>query len=140
MFRPGEHPKSRASPVAATTDIQASSYRTDEGAAVRDRSVSLVNCRPHQRESRGRREQTQVLIFSFLFIKYRQRLAPCHLLLIVDPAEIENGSLHRFARSNALVFYNAEVAMILAVSFAMDAAQKHADCRLPELQGQREDT
>src|SRR6266404_2908695 len=49
-------------------------------------------------------------------------------------------SLHRFARSNALVFYNAEVAMIFAVFFAMDAAQKHADCRLPELQGQREDT
>jgi hypothetical protein len=54
-------------------------------------------------------------------------------LLIVDLAQIENGSLHRFARSNALVFYNAEVAMILAVFFAMDAAQKHADSRLPEL-------
>jgi hypothetical protein len=40
----------------------------------------------------------------------------------------------------ALAFYNAEIAMILAVFFAMDAAQKHADCRLPELQGQREDT
>jgi hypothetical protein len=26
--------------------------------------------------------------------------------------------------------------MILAVFFAMDAAQKHADCRLPELRGQ----
>jgi hypothetical protein len=39
-----------------------------------------------------------------------------------------------------MVFYDAEVAMIFAVFFAMDAAQKHADCRLPELQGQREDT
>jgi hypothetical protein len=54
-----------------------------------------------------------------------------------DLAEIENGSLHRFVGSNALVFYNAEVAMILAVFFAMDAAQKHADCRLPELRRQR---
>jgi len=62
------------------------------------------------------------------------------LLLIVDLAEIENGSLHRFIGSDALVFYNAEVAMILAVFFAMDAAQKHADCRLPEFRCQREDT
>jgi hypothetical protein len=30
--------------------------------------------------------------------------------------------------------------MILAVFFAMDAAQKHADGRLPKLRGQREDT
>jgi hypothetical protein len=75
-----------------------------------------------------------------VWIKHRQRLAPCHLLLVVDLAEIENGSLHRFVGSDALVFYNAEVAMILAVFFAIVAAQKHADSRLPELRGQREET
>jgi hypothetical protein len=32
-----------------------------------------------------------------------------------------------------MVFYDAEVAMILAVFFAIVAAQKHADCRLPEV-------
>jgi hypothetical protein len=30
--------------------------------------------------------------------------------------------------------------MLFAVFFAMDAAQKHADGRLPEHRGQREDT
>jgi hypothetical protein len=39
-----------------------------------------------------------------------------------------------------MVFYDAEVAVILAVFFAMDAAQKHADGRLPEVRGKREDT
>jgi hypothetical protein len=62
------------------------------------------------------------------------------LLLVVDFAEIENGSLYCFVRRDAMVFYDAEVAMILAVFFAIIAAQKHADSRLPELQGQREDT
>jgi len=48
---------------------------------------------------------------------------------------------HRRGRqSGAMVFYNTEVAMILAVFFAMDAAQKHAESRLPEVRGQREDT
>jgi len=50
-----------------------------------------------------------------LFIKHGQRLAPCYLLLIVDFAEIENGSLHRFVGSEAMVFYNAEVAVIFTV-------------------------
>jgi hypothetical protein len=75
-----------------------------------------------------------------LFIKHGQRLAPGYLLLIVDLAEIENGSLHRFVGSNAMIFYNAEVAMIFTVFYAMDAAQKHADGSVPEIQGQREDT
>jgi hypothetical protein len=74
------------------------------------------------------------------FIKDRERLAPDRLLLIVDFAERENGSLHRLAGSNAMVFYDAEVAMILAVFFAMVAAQKHADGRLPEARCRREDT
>jgi hypothetical protein len=60
--------------------------------------------------------------------------------LVVDFTEIENGSLYRFVGRDAMVFYNAEVAMILAVFFAIVAAQKHADSRLPELWGQREDT
>ena len=84
------------------------------------------------------RKQTQVLILLLLFIKHRQRLAPCRLLLIVDLPEIENGSLHRFVRSDSMVFYDAEVAMILTVFFAIVAAQKHADGRLPEVRGQRE--
>jgi len=33
------------------------------------------------------------------------------LLLIVDFAEIENGSLYRFVGRDAMVFYDAEVAM-----------------------------
>jgi len=45
------------------------------------------------------RKQTQVLILLLLFIKHRQRFAPGHRLLIVDLAEIENGSLHRFAKA-----------------------------------------
>ena len=67
------------------------------------------------------RKQTQVLILLLLFIKHRQRFAPGHLLLIVDLAEIENGSLHRFAGSDSLVFYDTEVAMIFAVFFAIVA-------------------
>ena len=39
-----------------------------------------------------------------------------------------------------MVFYDAEVAMILAVFFPIVAAQKHADGRLPEVRGRREDT
>ena len=85
-------------------------------------------------------EQTQVRILLLLIVKHRQRFAPCRLLLIVDLAEIENGSLHRLVGSDAMVFYDAEVAMILAVFLAMDAAQKHADSRLPELRCQREET
>jgi len=75
-----------------------------------------------------------------LFIKHGQRLAPGRLLLIVNLAEIENGSLHRLVRSSAMVFYDAEVAMILTVFFAIVAAQKHADGRLPEVWCRREDT
>jgi len=37
------------------------------------------------------------------------------LLLVVDFAEIENGSLYCFVGRDAMVFYDAEVAMILAV-------------------------
>jgi hypothetical protein len=85
-------------------------------------------------------KQTQVRILLLLIVKHRKRLAPCRLLLVVDLAEIENGSLHRLVGSDAMVFYDTEVAMILAVFFAMDAAQKHADCRLPELRCRREDT
>jgi len=44
------------------------------------------------------------------------------LLLIVDLAEIENGSLYRLAGSQAMVFYDAELTMILAVFFAIVAA------------------
>jgi len=85
-------------------------------------------------------KQTQVRILFLLFIKHRQRLAPGYLLLIVDLAEIENGSLHRFVGRDAMVFYNAEVAVIFTVFFAMDATQKHADDSLPEVRGQKEDT
>src|SRR5258708_7014056 len=75
-----------------------------------------------------------------LFIKHRQRLAPGRLLLVVDLAEIENGSLHCLVRSGAMVFYDAEVAMIFAVFFAIVTAQKHIHCRLPEVRRRREDT
>src|SRR5207245_8259541 len=54
-IRQGKHPKTHPGPVAATTDIPASSYRTDEGAAVRGPSVALAGCRPHRVESRDRR-------------------------------------------------------------------------------------
>jgi hypothetical protein len=43
------------------------------------------------------------------------------LLLIVDFAQIENGSLHRLAGTDALVFYDAEVAMVFAVFFTIIA-------------------
>ncbi len=36
-----------------------------------------------------------------------------------------------------MVFYDAEVAMILAVFFAVDAAQKHDNRRVPDLRPQR---
>src|ERR1017187_282206 len=85
-------------------------------------------------------KQTQARICLLLFIKHRQRLAPCSLLLVVDLAEIENGSLHRLVGSDALVFYDAEIAMIFAIFFAIVAAQKHAGRRLPEVRGRREDT
>ena len=39
-----------------------------------------------------------------------------------------------------MVFYDAEVAMILAVLLAIVAAQKHAEGRLPEVWRRREDT
>jgi hypothetical protein len=80
-------------------------------------------------------KQTQVRVLLLQFIKHRQRLAPGRLLLIVDFAEIENGSLHRFVGTEAMIFYNAEVAMIFTVLYAMDAAQKYADASLPEIRG-----
>jgi hypothetical protein len=58
------------------------------------------------------------------------------LWLIVDLAEIENGSLHRFVGSQAMVFDDAEVAMILAVFVALDAPQKHDKRRVPDLRPQ----
>jgi len=67
-------------------------------------------------------KQTQVRILSLLFIKHRKRLAPGPLLLVVDLAEIENGSLYRLVGSDAMVFYDAELAMIFAVFFAIVAA------------------
>src|SRR4029077_3410852 len=39
-----------------------------------------------------------------------------------------------------MVFYDAEVAMILAVFLAMNAAQEHVHCRLPEVWCRREAT
>jgi hypothetical protein len=72
-----------------------------------------------------------------LLIKHRPRLAPCRLLLVVDLAERENSSLHRFFGSDTMVFYDTEVAMLFAVFFAVVAAQIHADGRLPEVWGQR---
>src|SRR6266481_3829755 len=71
-------------------------------------------------------KQTQVRIPLLLFIKHGQRLAPGYLLLIVDLAEIENGSLHRFVGSNAMIFYNAEVAMNFTVFSEFD----HGNTRL----------
>jgi hypothetical protein len=62
------------------------------------------------------------------------------LLLIVDFAEIENGSLHRLAGTDAMVLYDAEVAMVFAVFFAIIATQKHANDRLPEVRCRREGT
>lgn len=59
---------------------------------------------------------------------------------VVDLAQIENSPLHRPVGSQAMVLDDTEVVMILAVFFAIVAAQKHADCRVPELRGRREDT
>jgi hypothetical protein len=39
-----------------------------------------------------------------------------------------------------MVFYDAKVAMILTVFFAMNAAKEHVHCRLPEVWCRREDT
>jgi hypothetical protein len=78
-------------------------------------------------------KQTQVRILLLLVIKHCQRLAPGRLLVIVNLAEIENGSLYRLVRSSAMVFYDAEVAMILTIFFAMNAGQEHVHCRLPEV-------
>jgi hypothetical protein len=50
----------------------------------------------------------------------------------VDLTQRENSPLHRFVGSQAMVFYDAEIAMILAVFFAVDAAQKHAKRALPD--------
>src|SRR6516162_6907002 len=85
-------------------------------------------------------KQTQVRMLVLLFVKHRQRLAPSRLLLIVDFTEIENGSLHRLAGTDAMVFYDAEVAMVFAVFSTIIAAQKHANDRLPEVRCRREDT
>jgi len=50
-----------------------------------------------------------------------ERLAPCRLLLIVDLSEIENRSLHRFVGCDTAVFYDAKVAVILAVFLALSS-------------------
>jgi hypothetical protein len=63
-----------------------------------------------------------------LFIKHRQRLAPGRLLFVVDFAEIDNGSLHRLAGNQAMVFYDAEAAMIVS-SEADDEAEKRPQLR-----------
>jgi len=60
--------------------------------------------------------------------------------VFIDLFPWPQGSLHRFATSDAMVFYNAEIAMILAVFFASVAAQKHADGRVPEVRCRREGT
>src|SRR5258708_6390575 len=86
--------------------------------------------------SRSSGKQTQVRILLLLFIKYRKRLAPCCLLLVVDLTQIENRSLHRSVGSQTMVFNDAEVAMILAVFVAVDAAQKHDKRRVPDLRPQ----
>jgi hypothetical protein len=62
-----------------------------------------------------------------LFIEHRHGLASSRLLFVVDLAAIDNGSLHRLAGSQAMVFYDAEVAMIRAVFLAIVAAQKDAN-------------
>src|SRR5258708_7386476 len=61
-------------------------------------------------------------------------------LFIVDLDEMESGSLLLFIGNNEMIFYNAEVTVIFTVCYAMDAAQKHTDGRVPDIQGQREDT
>jgi hypothetical protein len=73
------------------------------------------------RSSGNKHKFSYSFILLLLFIKRRQRFAPGHLLLIVDLAEIENGSLHRFPGRDSLVFYDTEVAMIFAVFFAIVA-------------------
>src|SRR5258708_924685 len=67
-------------------------------------------------------KQTQVRILLLLLIKHSKSLAPCRLLLVVDFAEIENRTLHRFVRGGAMIFYDAEVAMLFAVFFPIVAA------------------
>src|SRR5487761_225053 len=78
----GAHPKTHASPVAATTRTPASSYRTGEGSAVPGRSISLAGCRPHRRESRGHRETNSS---SYTLAAVHQTLpASCAKPLAVD--------------------------------------------------------
>jgi hypothetical protein len=82
-------------------------------------------------------KQTQVRKLLLLIVKHRQRLAPCRLLLIVDLAEIQNGSLYRFAGSDAMVFYDAEGPMIFAVFLRLLLRRNMltADCQNSGVEG-----
>ena len=82
VFRQGERPKTHPGPVDATTRTPTSNYRTDEGAAVPGRSVSLADCRLHRRESRGRREINSSS--HTLAAVHQTPTASCAMLLVVD--------------------------------------------------------
>jgi hypothetical protein len=54
------------------------------------------------------------------------RLAPSYLLRIVDLAEIPHVALHRAAATDAAVFNDAPIPVLLAVLVARLVAQEHA--------------
>jgi len=130
-------PKTHAIPVAATTRTPTSSYRTDEGTAVRGRSVHLQTVDGIGGISRRRETNSSSHTLAAVHSNTDNVLRHATCCLIVDLAEIQNGSLHRLVGSDAMIFYNAEVAVIFTVFYAMDAAQKHADGSVPEIHGQR---
>jgi hypothetical protein len=79
------------------------------------RAVSLVGGRPPRWGSRDRRKTNSG---SHTLAALQQiRIASCATppALVVDLTQIENSPLQRFVGSQAMVFYDAEIAMILAV-------------------------
>src|SRR5215472_12999788 len=71
------------------------------------------------------REQAQGCGALFVLIEHLQRLPPSGLLPVVDLAQVQNGSLHRFATRHTPILDHAEIAVVLAVFPSVGGAQEH---------------
>src|SRR5450631_495830 len=71
------------------------------------------------------REQTQGGVALLLLVEDLQCLAPGYLLLIINLAQIQHGSLYRLTARYAAILHDTEVAVVLAVLPAVGAAEKH---------------
>jgi hypothetical protein len=71
-------------------------------------------------------KQAQRFVALLLLIEHRQRLTPGRLLAVVDLSEIQNAALRHFARLQPPAFFDAVIAMLLAVLDPLMTAQKHA--------------